>query len=112
MNLLTDPPRSVERKRVILFFDMPRIVTTNGFDTNLLEKMVSRSARNAPRSHPMIAVKKIPFRGSSILLAEGQGFEPWVPYGTAVFKTAAINRSAIPPERGKRVFHKRSPRIV
>lgn len=30
-------------------------------------------------------------------MAEGQGFEPWVPCGTAVFKTAAFNHSAIPP---------------
>lgn len=30
-------------------------------------------------------------------MAEEQGFEPWVPFGTAVFKTAAFNHSAIPP---------------
>jgi hypothetical protein len=30
-------------------------------------------------------------------VAEEEGFEPPVPLGTAVFKTAAINRSAIPP---------------
>jgi hypothetical protein len=30
-------------------------------------------------------------------LAEGEGFEPPVTYATTVFKTAAINRSAIPP---------------
>ena len=30
-------------------------------------------------------------------MAEGQRFELWVPCGTAVFKTAAINHSAIPP---------------
>lgn len=29
--------------------------------------------------------------------AEEEGFEPPVPLSTAVFKTAAINRSAIPP---------------
>ena len=30
-------------------------------------------------------------------LAEEVGFEPTVPLGTTVFKTAAFNRSAIPP---------------
>lgn len=30
-------------------------------------------------------------------LAESKGFEPLVPCGTTVFKTAAIDRSAIPP---------------
>ena len=33
-------------------------------------------------------------------LAEGQGFEPWVPFDTSVFKTGAFNRSATPPEGG------------
>lgn len=32
-----------------------------------------------------------------LYLAEEEGFEPPVPLSTAVFKTAAINRSAIPP---------------
>lgn len=27
-------------------------------------------------------------------MEESQGFEPWVPYGTLVFKTNAIGRSA------------------
>src|SRR5262249_44138540 len=30
-------------------------------------------------------------------LAEGVGFEPTEPYGSAVFKTAALDHSAIPP---------------
>jgi hypothetical protein len=30
-------------------------------------------------------------------MAEGVGFEPTVPYGTTVFKTAAFDHSAIPP---------------
>lgn len=33
------------------------------------------------------------------ILAEREGFEPPVPCGTTVFKTAAINRSAISPKR-------------
>ena len=32
-------------------------------------------------------------------LAEEEGFEPPVPFGTAVFKTAALNHSATPPVR-------------
>lgn len=31
------------------------------------------------------------------LMAEGQGFEPWVPLDTPVFKTGAFDHSAIPP---------------
>ena len=30
-------------------------------------------------------------------MAEGQGFEPWEPLDSSVFKTGAFNRSAIPP---------------
>ena len=30
-------------------------------------------------------------------MAEGEGFEPPVPFGTTVFKTIAIDHSAIPP---------------
>ena len=33
----------------------------------------------------------------SLLMAEGEGFEPPVPCGTPVFKTGAIDHSAIPP---------------
>src|SRR5436190_9935995 len=31
-------------------------------------------------------------------MAEGVGFEPTEPYGSAVFKTAALNHSSIPPQ--------------
>tara|TARA_R110001592_G_scaffold171117_3_gene409207 strand:+ start:55124 stop:55363 length:240 start_codon:yes stop_codon:yes gene_type:complete len=31
-------------------------------------------------------------------MAEGQGFEPWVPCDTSVFKTGAFDHSAIPPK--------------
>jgi hypothetical protein len=39
-------------------------------------------------------------------MAEGQRFELWVPCGTAVFKTAALNHSAIPPDvrQGQYIF--------
>ena len=30
--------------------------------------------------------------------AEGEGFEPPVPFGTLVFKTSAFNHSATPPK--------------
>ena len=30
-------------------------------------------------------------------MAEGQGFEPWEPLGSPVFKTGAIDHSAKPP---------------
>lgn len=36
---------------------------------------------------------------SAAILAEGEGFEPPRTYALTVFKTAAINRSAIPPCR-------------
>ena len=32
-------------------------------------------------------------------MAEGQGFEPWMPLDMPVFKTGAFNRSATPPVR-------------
>ena len=33
------------------------------------------------------------------ILAEGVGFEPTSPFGETVFKTAAIDHSAIPPAK-------------
>ena len=30
-------------------------------------------------------------------MAEGQGFEPWMPLDMPVFKTGAFNHSATPP---------------
>ena len=32
-----------------------------------------------------------------VKMAEGQGFEPWMPLDMPVFKTGAFNRSATPP---------------
>ena len=44
-----------------------------------------------------------------IRLAEEVGFEPTVPLGTTVFKTAAFNHSAIPPsDAAKRIAHLRN----
>jgi hypothetical protein len=51
-------------------------------------------------SHTRLAGERLqPTRPSLQLnfLAEGVGFEPTVPLGTAIFKTAALNHSAIPP---------------
>ena len=42
-------------------------------------------------------IKKAPVRGFFSLAAEEEGFEPPVPCGTMVFKTIAIDHSAIPP---------------
>ena len=41
-------------------------------------------------------------------MAEGVGFEPTDPYGSPVFKTGALNRSAIPPVKssGQPTTHK------
>ena len=36
--------------------------------------------------------------------AEAEGFEPPVPCGTTVFKTAAIDHSAIPPKNSPRIL--------
>ncbi len=40
-------------------------------------------------------------------LAEGKGFEPLSAYALAVFKTAALDRSATPPRCGKDRFKPR-----
>lgn len=38
-------------------------------------------------------------------MAEGQGFEPWVPFGTLVFKTSAFDHSATPPKEAELYRH-------
>ena len=43
--------------------------------------------------------KKSSPRGAAKFLAEAVGFEPTVPCGTTVFKTAAFNHSATPPSK-------------
>jgi hypothetical protein len=37
-------------------------------------------------------------------MAEGEGFEPPLPFGKAVFKTACFNRSHIPPGMARTGF--------
>ncbi len=39
-----------------------------------------------------------------VTFAEREGFEPPVPRGTTVFKTAAFDHSAISPERDKSII--------
>ena len=43
----------------------------------------------------------------SLRLAEKEGFEPPVPRGTSVFKTGALNRSAISPLQRCETFIKK-----
>ena len=38
-------------------------------------------------------------------IAEEEGFEPPVPRGTTVFKTAAFDHSAIPPKNGVQIYN-------
>ncbi len=37
-------------------------------------------------------------------MAEGQGFEPWEPLDSSVFKTGAFDHSATPPKDGRRFY--------
>lgn len=41
-------------------------------------------------------------------MAEGQGFEPWEPRGSPVFKTGAIDHSATPPKEAQ-IIHRFMP---
>ena len=50
----------------------------------------------AHRQKPKAADRKM--RPAAFHLAEAEGFEPPVPFSTTVFKTAAIDHSATPPE--------------
>ena len=52
------------------------------------------------RSNPIPKIENTNLRfacGLGFSMAEGVGFEPTEPFGSAVFKTAAFNRSATPP---------------
>lgn len=48
-------------------------------------------------SRQKLSSKNASLGGDSRFLAEAEGFEPPVPDGTAVFKTAAFDHSATPP---------------
>ena len=45
-------------------------------------------------------------------MAEGQGFEPWMPFDTPVFKTGAFNRSATPPAGGHYTARQKSDKVL
>ena len=47
-----------------------------------------------------------------MMTAEREGFEPPVPLGTTVFKTAAIDHSAISPSVCKSILYFDSPKKV
>ena len=49
----------------------------------------------------LTAIKKGPPFGEPLFMAVGQRFELWEPRGSTVFKTAAFDHSATPPEGGK-----------
>ena len=50
------------------------------------------------RKVSVIEMKKDPGKGSFECLADEVGFEPTEPFGSTVFKTAALNRSATHPK--------------
>jgi hypothetical protein len=56
---------------------------------------VEKSPFDPPFSKGEICFIKI--SSTSVLMADGEGFEPTVPCGTAVFKTATINHSDTHP---------------
>ena len=60
------------------------------FNGDARNKLAARSSGNKKRPRSMSG-------GRIYAMAEEVGFEPTVPCGTTVFKTAAFNHSAIPP---------------
>ena len=58
----------------------------------------------------MPKMKNAPWRGHLFSLAEREGFEPPEPHGSTVFKTAAIDHSAISPgaKVEEKLFHETS----
>ena len=48
-------------------------------------------------------IKSLPIFSEGFLFAEREGFEPPVPLGTAVFKTAVIDHSTISPKGGAKI---------
>jgi hypothetical protein len=72
-----------------------QVRSTSAFDA-LLQAAAPYAAQDRPNVWTMMRQ-----RGDHAeidkMLAEGEGFEPPVPVGTVVFKTTAIDHSAIPP---------------
>ena len=69
-----------------------------GCARSLRELHLPSVAERFPHAH---CVRKVLIQRSNashkMCVAEGVGFEPTSPFGEAVFKTAALNHSAIPP---------------
>jgi hypothetical protein len=70
-----------------------------GCARSLRELRLPSVAERFPHAY---CVRKVLIQRSNALqnacMAEGVGFEPTSPFGEAVFKTAALNHSAIPPQ--------------
>lgn len=70
----------------------------SGFATTwLVQNAVHFVERCSNPQAPSVNKKKPARGGLFLLMAEGQGFEPWVPLDTPVFKTGAFDHSATPP---------------
>ena len=67
-----------------------------GFEPSVALLRLHSLSRRAPSANSAISPRSAR-HAETLFLAEGVGFEPTVPRGTAVFKTAALNHSAIPP---------------
>jgi hypothetical protein len=55
------------------------------------------SVELSPHTH-LAGERLQPTRPSLRIMTEGVGFEPTVPFGTTVFKTASFDHSDIPPQ--------------
>ena len=61
-------------------------------------KTVSSASQPAPKGRQAAASRLLAFLRLGLeLTADGEGFEPPVPFGTPVFKTGAIDHSATHP---------------
>ena len=78
----------------------------NTFLRLLLVKLKARKSKKTLIQHPVLPHIYIPFKktwkqkkslDTRLFSAENVGFEPTVPLGTTVFKTAAIDHSANSP---------------
>ncbi len=83
------------------FFDWPDVWLVKTMRTWRPENMKGKSLPVGKRSRTGVFLN-IHKGNRSVLrqLAEGEGFEPPEPFDSAVFKTAALNHSAIPPRQG------------
>jgi hypothetical protein len=75
-----------------------RVAETEGFEPSVSFLNLHAISNRAPSATRTRLPKN--FRRTRVG-AEAVGFEPTVPLGTAVFKTAALNHSATPPQHGR-----------